>query len=132
MVDVPSRAYQPIEKQHGTFKDCEARLPARMGFDVLYLCFWIEQGGCIFRVDNPHTKPLRFWGWLIDEVKTTHPEAIFLAEAFTRPKIQYHLAKRGFTQSYTYFAWRHTKEELTRYFTELTRTELQEYFRPNL
>ena len=86
----------------------------------------------IFRVDNPHTKSLHFWGWLIDEVKTTHPETIFLAEAFTRPAIQYHLAKRGFTQSYTYFAWRHTKEELTRYFTELTRTELQEYFRPNL
>jgi len=96
------------------------------------VCFWIEQGVRIFRVDNPHTKPLRFWEWLINEIKTTHPEVIFLAEAFTRPTIQYHLAKRGFTQSYTYFAWRHTKEELTRYFTELTRTELQEYFRPNL
>jgi starch synthase (maltosyl-transferring) len=96
------------------------------------VCFWITQGVRIFRVDNPHTKPLCFWEWLINEVKTTHPEVIFLAEAFTRPKIQYHLAKRGFTQSYTYFAWRHTAEELTCYFTELTRTEIQEYFRPNL
>jgi starch synthase (maltosyl-transferring) len=96
------------------------------------VCFWIEQGVRLFRVDNPHTKPLRFWEWLINEIKTSHPEVIFLAEAFTRPKVQYHLAKRGFAQSYTYFAWRHTKEELTRYFTELTRTEIQEYFRPHL
>jgi len=96
------------------------------------VCFWIAQGVCIFRVDNPHTKALRFWEWLINEIKAAHPEVIFLAEAFTRPTVQYHLAKRGFTQSYTYFAWRHTKEEITRYFTELTRTEVHEYFRPNL
>jgi starch synthase (maltosyl-transferring) len=96
------------------------------------VCFWIEQGVRIFRVDNPHTKPLHFWEWLITEVQSTHPEVIFLSEAFTRPKIQYQLAKHGFTQSYTYFAWRHTKEELTRYFLELTRTEVREYFRPNL
>jgi starch synthase (maltosyl-transferring) len=96
------------------------------------VCFWIEQGVRIFRVDNPHTKPLRFWEWLIDEIKASHPEVIFLAEAFTRPKVQYHLAKRGFTQSYTYFAWRHTKEEITRYFTELTQTDVREYFRPHL
>jgi starch synthase (maltosyl-transferring) len=94
--------------------------------------FWIEQGVGIFRVDNPHTKPFRFWEWLIGEVKATHPEIIFLAEAFTRPKIMYHLAKRGFTQSYTYFAWRQTKEELTQYFTELTQTTVREYLRPNL
>jgi starch synthase (maltosyl-transferring) len=96
------------------------------------LDFWIEHGVRIFRVDNPHTKPLRFWEWLIGAVQATHPEVIFLAEAFTRPKIQYELAKRGFTQSYTYFAWRHTKEELSGYFTELTRTTVREYFRPNL
>jgi starch synthase (maltosyl-transferring) len=94
--------------------------------------FWIEQGVHIFRVDNPHTKPLPFWEWLINEIKDTHPEVLFLSEAFTRPKVQYHLAKRGFTQSYTYFAWRHTKEEITRYFTELTQTDVREYFRPNL
>jgi starch synthase (maltosyl-transferring) len=96
------------------------------------VCFWIEQGVRIFRVDNPHTKSLRFWEWLINGIKTTHPETIFLSEAFTRPKVQYHLAKCGFTQSYTYFAWRNTKEELIRYFTELTRTEIREYFRPHL
>jgi starch synthase (maltosyl-transferring) len=96
------------------------------------VCFWTEQGVRIFRVDNPHTKPLRFWEWLINEIKVAHPEVIFLAEAFTRPKVQYHLAKRGFTQSYTYFAWRHTKEEITRYFTELTQTNVREYFRPHL
>src|SRR5919198_298474 len=95
-------------------------------------CFWIEQGVRIFRVDNPHTKPLRFWEWVIDEIKASHPEVIFLSEAFTRPKVQYNLAKRGFTQSYTYFAWRHTKEEFTRYFTELTQTDVREYFGPNL
>jgi starch synthase (maltosyl-transferring) len=96
------------------------------------VCFWIEQGVRIFRVDNPHTKPLRFWEWLINEIKTSYPEIIFLSEAFTRPKLQYNLAKRGFTQSYTYFAWRHTKEEITRYFTELTQTDVHEYFRPHL
>jgi starch synthase (maltosyl-transferring) len=96
------------------------------------VCFWIEQGVRIFRVDNPHTKPLRFWEWLINEIKVSHPEVIFLSEAFTRPKVQYHLAKRGFTQSYTYFAWRNTKEEITRYFTELTQTDVREYFRPHL
>jgi starch synthase (maltosyl-transferring) len=94
--------------------------------------FWIEQGVRIFRVDNPHTKPFRFWQWLIGEVKRDYPEVIFLAEAFTRPKVMYRLAKLGFSQSYTYFAWRNTKRELTQYFTELTTTEAHEYFRPNL
>ena len=93
--------------------------------------FWIEQGVRIFRVDNPHTKPFRFWEWLIDEVKREHPDAIFLAEAFTRPRVMYHLARLGFTQSYTYFAWRNTKQELTEYLTELTQTDVREYFRPN-
>ncbi len=94
--------------------------------------YWAEQGVRIFRVDNPHTKPFDFWEWLIAEVQRRYPDALFLAEAFTRPKLMYELAKRGFTQSYTYFAWRNTKWELTEYFTELTRTEVREYFRPNL
>lgn len=94
--------------------------------------FWIEQGVRIFRVDNPHTKPFAFWEWLIAEIKRDHPEVIFLSEAFTRPKVMYRLAKSGFTQSYTYFAWRNVKWEITRYFTELTRTDVAEYFGPNL
>ncbi|HEX5019779.1 MAG TPA: alpha-1,4-glucan--maltose-1-phosphate maltosyltransferase [Candidatus Binatia bacterium] len=94
--------------------------------------FWMEQGVRIFRVDNPHTKPLPFWQWLIYEVKKKNPEVIFLAEAFTRPKVMYRLAKLGFSQSYTYFAWRNTKPELTQYFTELTQTQTREYFRPSL
>jgi starch synthase (maltosyl-transferring) len=96
------------------------------------ILFWLEQGVTIFRVDNPHTKPFHFWEWLITEIKRDHPETIFLSEAFTRPKVMYRLAKLGFTQSYTYFAWRNTKWELTQYFTELTQTEVKEYFRPNL
>jgi starch synthase (maltosyl-transferring) len=94
--------------------------------------FWLGQGVRIFRVDNPHTKPFPFWEWLIGEVKRDYPEATFLAEAFTRPKIMYRLAKAGFSQSYTYFAWRHTAWELTQYFTELTQTSISDYFRPNL
>jgi len=94
--------------------------------------FWIGQGVRIFRVDNPHTKPFSFWEWLIGEVKRDYPDVLFLAEAFTRPKIMYQLAKLGFSQSYTYFAWRNTKWECTQYFTELTQTEVREYFRPNL
>ncbi|MFB0559565.1 MAG: alpha-1,4-glucan--maltose-1-phosphate maltosyltransferase [Dehalococcoidales bacterium] len=94
--------------------------------------FWIEQGVRIFRVDNPHTKPFAFWKWLISEVKADYPEVIFLSEAFTRPKIMYRLAKLGFTQSYTYFTWRNVKWELTQYFTELTQTDVQGFFRPNL
>lgn len=93
--------------------------------------FWIEHGVRIFRVDNPHTKPFAFWEWLISEVKATHPDVIFLSEAFTRPKIMYRLAKLGFTQSYTYFAWRNTRAELMEYLHELTQTEVREYFRPN-
>jgi starch synthase (maltosyl-transferring) len=94
--------------------------------------FWVERGVRIFRVDNPHTKALPFWEWLIGEVKEYNPDVFFLAEAFTRPKLMYGLAKRGFSQSYTYFSWRNTKQELTDYFRDLTGTELREYFRPNL
>jgi starch synthase (maltosyl-transferring) len=93
--------------------------------------FWVEQGVKIFRVDNPHTKPFAFWKWLIRSVQDEHPEVIFLSEAFTRPKVMRHLAKLGFTQSYTYFTWRHGKGELTDYLTELTREWPSEYMRPN-
>jgi len=93
--------------------------------------FWVEQGVKIFRVDNPHTKPLPFWEWLIHEVQARHPDAIFLAEAFTRPKLMKGLAKLGFTQSYTYFTWRTQKWELEEYLRELTGYPEREYFRPN-
>lgn len=94
--------------------------------------FWIDQGVRIFRVDNPHTKPFRFWEWVIGEIKASYPETIFLSEAFTRPKVMYRLAKLGFSQSYTYFAWRNTKGELMQYFTELTQSDVKEYFRASL
>ena len=93
--------------------------------------FWIKQGVKVFRVDNPHTKPFLFWEWLINNIKKNYPDVIFLAEAFTRPKVMYKLAKLGFTQSYTYFTWRNTKQELTEYLTELTRTTVKDFFRPN-
>jgi len=94
--------------------------------------FWISQGVRIFRVDNPHTKPFAFWEWAIGAIKARHPDAIFLSEAFTRPKVMHRLAKLGFSQSYTYYTWRNTKQELTDYFTELCRGEGREYFRPNV
>jgi starch synthase (maltosyl-transferring) len=96
------------------------------------ILFWCAQDVRIFRVDNPHTKTFPFWEWVIAEIKKDYPEVLFLAEAFTRPKVMYRLAKLGFSQSYTYFAWRNTKAELTEYFTELTQTEVAEYFRPSL
>ena len=94
--------------------------------------FWIGHGVTIFRVDNPHTKAFAFWEWCIADLKSKHPELIFLSEAFTRPRVMHKLAKLGFTQSYTYFTWRNTRWELTEYFTELTRDESREYFRPNV
>jgi starch synthase (maltosyl-transferring) len=94
--------------------------------------YWIDQGIRIFRVDNPHTKPFAFWEWMIAEVKRDYPETIFLSEAFTRPKVMYRLAKLGFTQSYTYFAWKNASWELKEYFTELNQDGILEYFRPNL
>jgi starch synthase (maltosyl-transferring) len=93
--------------------------------------FWADEGVRIFRVDNPHTKPLPFWQWLIADIKSTYPETIFLAEAFTKPKMMYRLAKIGFNQSYTYFTWRNTRAELETYLTELTQTPAREFFRPN-
>ena len=94
--------------------------------------FWIGHGVTHFRVDNPHTKPVRFWEWLIREVQTAHPDVVFLAEAFTRPKMMKVLAKSGFTQSYTYFTWRNAKDEITAYFEEITQPPVAEYFRGNL
>jgi starch synthase (maltosyl-transferring) len=93
--------------------------------------FWASEGVRIFRVDNPHTKPIPLWAWLISEVRKSYPDAIFLAEAFTRPGLMYHLAKIGFTESYTYFTWRNTKAELTTYLAELSQTDVREYFRPH-
>jgi starch synthase (maltosyl-transferring) len=94
--------------------------------------YWIAQGVRIFRVDNPHTKSFGFWEWVIAEIRRTQPDVIFLAEAFTRPKVMYRLAKAGFTQSYNYFPWRNTKRELEAYFTELNTPPVAEFFRPNL
>jgi starch synthase (maltosyl-transferring) len=92
---------------------------------------WAKQGVRIFRVDNPHTKPFAFWQWLIADVRAANPDIIFLSEAFTRPKIMYHLAKLGFTQSYTYFTWRNTKAELTDYIVELNSPPVSDFFRPH-
>ena len=93
--------------------------------------FWVDQGVRIFRVDNPHTKPLPFWHWMIADIRGRHPDVIFLAEAFTRPKLMYRLAKIGFNQSYTYFTWRNTKQEIIEYLTELNASPVREFFRPN-
>jgi starch synthase (maltosyl-transferring) len=95
------------------------------------ILYWVSEGVKIFRVDNPHTKPLPFWEWLIADVRKKHPDTIFLSEAFTRPAMMYHLAKIGFSQSYTYFIWRNTKKELTDYLTELSTTEVKDFYRPN-
>ena len=93
--------------------------------------YWIAQGVRIFRVDNPHTKPFAFWEWVIAAIKSEWPDVLFLAEAFTRPKVMHRLAKLGFTQSYTYFTWRNTKAELIEYFTDLAHDDSHDYFRPN-
>jgi starch synthase (maltosyl-transferring) len=95
------------------------------------LIYWIDCGIKVFRVDNPHTKPYYFWNWIIAEVKKQHPDVLFLAEAFTKPKVMQQLAKQGYTQSYTYFTWRNNKQELIEYMTELTQSEQREYMRPN-
>ena len=124
----PPKKYQDILPIYFESKDWEA-LWEELKDSML---FWIEQCNIrIFRVDNPHTKPFHFWGWLIEKVKNKYPDVLFLSEAFTRPKVMQQLAKQGFTQSYTYFTWRNTKEELTDYVTELTQTDQKEYFRPN-
>lgn len=93
--------------------------------------FWIKRGVYIFRVDNPHTKPFSFWEWLIGEIKKDYPDVLFLSESFTRPSVMYRLAKIGFSQSYTYFTWRHIKKEFIEYMTELVKGDIREYYRPN-
>ncbi len=93
--------------------------------------YWVKMGITIFRVDNPHTKPYFFWNWLIGEVKKNNPDVLFLAEAFSRPKVMQQLAKQGFSQSYTYFTWRDHKHEIIEYMVELTQSEMKEYYRPN-
>lgn len=103
-----------------------------MGGTQEHLHLLDRAGVRIFRVDNPHTKPFAFWEWLIDDIKRIQPDVIFLAEAFTRPSIMHRLAKLGFSQSYTYFTWRNTRQELTDYLLELTEHESREYFRPSL
>ncbi|WP_299124754.1 alpha-1,4-glucan--maltose-1-phosphate maltosyltransferase [uncultured Winogradskyella sp.] len=95
------------------------------------MLYWVDCGVDVFRVDNPHTKPYYFWNWLIDNVKKKHPDVIFLAEAFTKPKVMDQLAKNGYTQSYTYFTWRNTKQEFIEYMNELTQTDQREYMQPN-
>lgn len=124
----PPKKYQDIYPFHFESDDFESLWNELR--DVF--AFWIEKGVRIFRVDNPHTKPLPFWEWCIGDLKREWPDLIFLAEAFTRPKIMYRLAKAGFTQSYTYFAWRHTKGELTEYFEEITKPPVSDFFRPNV
>ncbi|MBA2433406.1 MAG: alpha-1,4-glucan--maltose-1-phosphate maltosyltransferase [Chthoniobacterales bacterium] len=99
---------------------------------VSIILFWAERGVRIFRVDNPHTKPVPFWEYMIARVRDRFPDTVFLSEAFTKPKMMKALAKAGFSQSYTYFTWRNTKQEFTEYFTELTQTEMRDYFRGNL
>jgi starch synthase (maltosyl-transferring) len=123
----PPKKYQDIYPFHFESEGWEA-LWAELR-DIFR--FWIGKGVRIFRVDNPHTKPLLFWQWLIAELKRDHPDLIFLAEAFTRPRIMEWLAKCGFSQSYTYFAWRNTAYELREYFTEITKPPVSDFFRPN-
>ena len=124
----PPKKYQDIYPINFYCQDREA-LWQELKSIVL---FWLDHGVKTFRVDNPHTKPFPFWEWLISEVKAEHPETLFLAEAFTRPKVMKELAKLGFSQSYTYFTWRNTPAELRDYLEELTQTEMAEYFRGNL
>jgi starch synthase (maltosyl-transferring) len=123
----PPKKYQDIVNPDFGSEDSAALWTALRGV----VLFWIDQGVKIFRVDNPHTKPLRFWEWLIQTVQRHHPDVIFLAEAFTRPKLMKGLAKLGFTQSYTYFTWRTQKQELEEYLQELTRYPERDFYRPN-
>jgi starch synthase (maltosyl-transferring) len=124
----PPKKYQDIYPLNFYGDDWEGQW--REWRDVIL--HWVAQGVRIFRVDNPHTKPVQFWEWMIREVQRQYPDVIFLSEAFTRPKMMKALAKAGFSQSYTYFTWRNFKGELTEYFTELTQSPMKEYYRGNL
>jgi len=123
----PPKKYQDILPIYWESKDYKNLWQECL--DTLF--YWIDCGINVFRVDNPHTKPYYFWNWIINEVKAKHPDVLFLAEAFTRPKVMQQLGKQGYTQSYTYFTWRNNKQELTEYIEELTKTEQREYMRPN-
>ena len=125
----PPKKYQDIVNVDFYAEDAVPDLWIELANVVL---FWCEQGIRLFRVDNPHTKVFPFWQWMIAEVRARHPDAVFLAEAFTRPKIMARLAKVGFSQSYTYFTWRNTKAELQTYFTELAEGPGRDYYRPHL
>ncbi len=124
----PPKKYQDIVNVDFYAADAVPDLWIALADSVL---FWAAQGVRLFRVDNPHTKPLPFWEWMIAEVQARYPEAVFLAEAFTRPKVMYRLAKAGFSQSYTYFTWRNTKAEMQAYLTELTEGPPRDFFRPH-
>jgi len=123
----PPKKYQDIVNFHFDAKEYKALWEELLSVTL----HWVKCGINIFRVDNPHTKPHYFWNWLIAEVKKKHPDVLFLAEAFSRPKVMQQLGKQGFSQSYTYFTWRVLKHELIEYMTELTQTEMREYYRPN-
>jgi starch synthase (maltosyl-transferring) len=123
----PPKKYEDIVNPDFTCEDAGSLWNALR--DVIQ--YWVDQGVNIFRIDNPHTKPFRFWEWLIHDIQLRHPDVIFLAEAFTRPKLMKGLAKLGFTQSYTYFTWRTEKWEIEQYLTELTRYPERDYYRPN-
>ena len=123
----PPKKYQDIYPFHFESDDWEALWSELESV----FAFWIGEGVQIFRVDNPHTKPFAFWEWVIARIKREHPDVLFLAEAFTRPRVMHRLAKLGFSQSYTYFTWRNSKRELTEYFSELAHGPGRDYFRPN-
>lgn len=123
----PPKKYQDIVNFFWESEDYKALWKELLGATLQ----WVECGVSIFRVDNPHTKPYYFWHWLISEVKKKHPDVLFLAEAFSRPRVMQQLAKQGFSQSYTYFTWREHKQELIDYMIELTQSEMREYYRPN-
>jgi starch synthase (maltosyl-transferring) len=123
----PPKRYQDIYNVNFESDDWEALWRALL--DVVL--FWVERGIRVFRVDNPHTKPVAFWEWLIREVQTAYPDVVFLAEAFTRPAMMSTLAKLGFSQSYTYFTWKNTKGELVEFMNSLTQSDWSEFYRPN-
>ncbi|HMB62354.1 MAG TPA: alpha-1,4-glucan--maltose-1-phosphate maltosyltransferase [Eudoraea sp.] len=123
----PPKKYQDIVNFYFETKEYKALWEELLSVAL----HWVSMGINIFRVDNPHTKPYFFWNWLIGEVKKKHPDVLFLAEAFSRPKVMQQLAKQGFSQSYTYFTWRVHKHEITEYVVELTQSEMKEYYRPN-
>ncbi|MFP6561020.1 maltotransferase domain-containing protein [Paraburkholderia sp. B3] len=124
----PPKKYQDIVNPEFYAHDSKPDLWLALRDAIL---FWVDQGVRIFRVDNPHTKPLPFWEWMIADVRARHPDTIFLSEAFTRPRLMYRLAKLGFSQSYTYFTWRESKRDFTEYLTELTQPPVRDFYRPN-